>query len=93
MKRVKNPWCKPLPEPKLIKEPITFSPLEWDYFVAEVKLRGIDKFEQCINNAKYLAKLDHSAASEYLFVTSTEELNAIADGADIKIIDESCDDK
>lgn len=36
----------------------TFSPREWKYFIEEVKMRGIDKFEQCINNAKFLAKLD-----------------------------------
>ena len=92
MKRIKNYTRKPLPEPKLIKEPITFSPLEWDYFVDEVKLRGIDKFEQCINNAKYLAKLDQSAASEHLIVASMDELDAMANGASIEdlggIVDE-----
>ena len=89
MKRVKNPWRKPLPEPKLIKEPITFTPLEWDYFVAEVKLRGIDEFELCINNAKYLAKLDHSSASEYGVLMSTEELRALADGAALEELSNS----
>lgn len=84
MKRVKNKWRRPLPEPKLIKEPITFSPLEWDYFVEEVKMRGIEKFEQCINNAKYLAMLDHSAASEYRIVVSADELEAMADGVSIE---------
>ena len=84
MERVKNTNRKPLPEPKLIKEPITFSPLEWDYFVAEVKMRGIDKFEQCINNAKYLAMLDHSAASEYVIKVSMDELNAMAEGATVE---------
>lgn len=84
MKRIKNPRRKPLPEPKLIKEPITFSPLEWDYFVEEVKMRGIDKFELCINNAKYLAKLDHSANSEYCVVATMDELNAMANGATIE---------
>ncbi|MBR4642353.1 MAG: hypothetical protein IKO74_06465 [Selenomonadaceae bacterium] len=92
MKRIKNFMRKPLPEPKLIKEPITFSPLEWDYFVEEVKLRGIDKFDLCINNAKYLAKLDRSAASEYLVVATMDELNAMADGTTIEelggIVDE-----
>ena len=86
MKRIKNPWRKPLPEPKLIKEPITFSPLEWDYFVAEVKLRGIDKFEQCINNAKYLAMLDHSSASEYVVEVSMDELDAMANGATVEYL-------
>ncbi|MBE8950425.1 MAG: hypothetical protein SR3Q1_07490 [Quinella sp. 3Q1] len=84
MRRIKNPWRKPLPEPKLIKEPITFSPLEWDYFVEEVKIRGIEKFEQCIKNAKYLAKLDHSDASEYVVEVSMEELRAMADGASVE---------
>ncbi len=84
MERVKNPWRKPLPEPKLIKEPITFSPLEWDYFVEEVKMRGIDKFEQCINNAKYLAMLAHSSASEYVIKVSMDELDAMADGATVE---------
>ena len=79
-------------KPKLIKEPITFSPLEWDYFVEEVKMRGIEKFEQCINNAKYLAKLDESDASEYCVVATPEELKAMADGASVEdlggIVDE-----
>ena len=84
MKRVKNPWRKPLPEPKLIKEPITFTPIEWDYFVAEVKLRGIDEFELCINNAKYLAMLDKSASSEYVVKVSMSELEAMAEGATVE---------
>jgi len=84
MERIKNLYRKPLPEPKLIKEPITFSPLEWDYFVEEVKMRGIDKFELCINNAKYLAMLDRSAASEYVIKVSMDELDAMADGTTVK---------
>ena len=36
----------------------TFSPREWKYFIEEVKMRGIEKADLCINNAKYLAKLD-----------------------------------
>lgn len=78
MEKIKVKPLRPLPEPKLVKEPITFSPLEWDYFVQEVKLRGIDKFEQCINNARYLAKLDLSEASEYRVVVSMDELEAMA---------------
>lgn len=41
-------------------EKTTFSPREWKYFIEEVKLRGIEKFEQCINNAKFLAKIDRA---------------------------------
>ena len=59
-------------------EKTTFSPREWKYFIEEVKLRGIEKFEQCINNARYLAMLDHSAASEYKVVVSMDELEAMA---------------
>ena len=60
-------------------EKTTFSPREWKYFVEEVKMRGIDKFEQCINNAKFLAKLDISdeqiAAGEYKMFTLEELRN------------------
>ena len=55
-------------------------------------MRGIEKFELCINNAKYLAKLDESEASEYCVVATLDELNALADGASIEelggIVDE-----
>ncbi len=84
MKRIKNPWRKPLPEPKHIKEPITFSPLEWDHFIDELKMRGVDKIDTCVNNARYLAKLELSDASEHLIVASMEELEAMADGATIE---------
>ena len=36
----------------------TFSPREWKYFVEELKMRGLEKVDLCINNAKFLAKLD-----------------------------------
>ena len=39
-------------------ENTTFSPREWKYFIEEVKMRGIEKVDLCINNAKFLAKLD-----------------------------------
>ena len=73
-----------MPEPKHIKEPITFSPLEWDYFIDELKMRGVEKIDLCVNNAKFLAKLDESSASEYLIEVSSEELEALADGATIE---------
>ncbi len=60
-------------------EKTTFSPREWKYFIEEVKMRGIDKFEQCINNAKFLAKLDISeeqiAAGEGKWFTLEELRN------------------
>lgn len=92
MRRIKNPYRKPLPEPKLIKEPITFSPLEWDYFVEEVKMRGIDKFEQCINNAKYLAKLARADAADSAVFVSAEEMRALANGATIEELGGIVDD-
>ena len=36
----------------------TFSPREWKYFLEELKMRGLEKVDLCINNAKFLAKLD-----------------------------------
>ena len=84
MERIKNPWKKPLPEPKHIKEPITFSPLEWDHFIDELKMRGVDKIDLCVNNAKFLAKLDRSAASEYVVKVSMDELDAMANGATVE---------
>lgn len=39
-------------------EHTTFSPREWKYFLDELKMRGLEKVELCINNAKFLAKLD-----------------------------------
>lgn len=38
----------------------TFSPREWKYFVEELKMRGPEKVDLCINNAKFLAKLDRA---------------------------------
>ena len=39
---------------------ITFTRNEWKHFLDEVEMRGIKKVNQCINNARYLAKLDIS---------------------------------
>jgi len=36
----------------------TFSPREWKYFLEELKMRGLEKVDLCINNAKFLVKLD-----------------------------------
>ena len=41
-------------------EKTTFSPREWKYFLAELKMRGLEKVDLCINNAKFLAKLDRA---------------------------------
>ena len=41
-------------------ENTTFSPREWKYFLEELKMRGLEKVDLCINNAKFLAKLDRA---------------------------------
>lgn len=41
-------------------ENTTFSPREWKYFLQELKMRGLEKVDSCINNAKFLAKLDRA---------------------------------
>ena len=42
------------------EETITFTRSEWKYFLDELEMRGLKKIPQCINNARYLAKLDRS---------------------------------
>ena len=37
---------------------ITFTRNEWKHFLDELKLRGVDKIDQCVNNARYLDNLD-----------------------------------
>ena len=39
---------------------IAFSRNEWKHFLDELKMRGTDKIAQCVNNARYLAKLDRA---------------------------------
>ena len=62
-------------------ENTTFSKREWKYFIEEVKMRGIEKADQCINNAKFLAKLDRAdeqfAAGEGKMFTPEELRNFI----------------
>ena len=41
-------------------EKTTFSPREWKYFLEELKMRGLEKVDLCINNGKFLAKLDRA---------------------------------
>ena len=42
------------------EETITFTRNEWKYFLDELEMRGLKKVPQCINNARYLAKLDRA---------------------------------
>ena len=39
---------------------ITFTRNEWKHFLDELKMRGVDKIAQCVNNARYLENLDIS---------------------------------
>ena len=41
-------------------EKTTFTPREWKYFLEELKMRGLEKVDLCINNGKFLAKLDRA---------------------------------
>ncbi len=64
-------------------EKTTFSPREWKHFIEEIKMRGIDKIDLCINNAHYLAMLDraHEGAAQGRLITKTfAELEAMANG-------------
>ena len=64
-------------------EKTTFSPREWKYFLEELKMRGLEKVELCINNAKYLAMIDraHEGAAQGRLITKTfAELEAMANG-------------
>lgn len=64
-------------------ENTTFSPREWKYFIEELKMRGLEKIDLCINNARYLAMLDraHEGAAQGRLITKTfAELEAMANG-------------
>ena len=39
---------------------ITFTRNEWKHFLDELKMRGVDKIAQCVDNARYLDNLDIS---------------------------------
>ena len=57
---------------------ITLSPEEWKYFVEEVKTKNL---YTAVNNAKYLADLDHAFSDDEEEVTMTmEELRAMIHG-------------
>ncbi len=42
------------------EEIISFTRNEWKHFLDEIELRGVKKISQCLNNARYLAKLDRA---------------------------------
>lgn len=49
-----------LPGMKIDDKTITFTRNEWKHFLDELKLRGVDKIDQCVNNARYLDNMDIS---------------------------------
>ena len=62
-------------------ENISFTRNEWKHFIEELQMRGADKIAQCVNNARYLDKMDR--ANEQLkngqvIVKTFEELEAMA---------------
>ena len=62
-------------------ENITFTPGEWKHFLNEIEMRGVKKVDQCINNARYLAKLDRSdeqIRNGYVIAKTWDELEAMA---------------
>lgn len=45
---------------EMITEDVTFTPLELKFFVQELEMRGCTEIKKCINNARYLAKIEKS---------------------------------
>ena len=70
-----------LPGMKNDEQTIAFTRNEWKHFIEELQMRGADKIAQCVNNARYLDKMDR--ANEQLkngqvIVKTWEELEAMA---------------
>ncbi len=60
---------------------IYFSRNEWKHFIDEVTMRKGQEIEKCINNARYLAKLDRAyeqIQKGNVITKSFEELEAMA---------------
>lgn len=63
------------------EEIISFTRNEWKHLLDEIEMRGVKEIEKCINNARYLAKLDHSReqiAKGHIVTKTWEELEAMA---------------
>lgn len=60
---------------------ITFTANEWRHFIDEVGMRKGQEIEKCINNARYLDKLDRAyeqIQKGNVVVKTMEELEAMA---------------
>ena len=63
------------------EDSIAFSRNEWKHFIDEVSMRKGQEIEKCINNARYLAKLDRAyeqVQKGNVITKSFEELEAMA---------------
>ncbi len=63
------------------EDSITFTANEWKHFIDEVAMRHGQEIEKCINNARYLAKLDlayEQIKKGNVITKSLDELEAMA---------------
>lgn len=70
-----------LPGMKNSDKTITFTRNEWKHFLNELKMREVDKVAQCVNNARYLDKLDRAdeqMKNGHIIVKTWNELEAMA---------------
>ena len=62
------------------EDSITFTRNEWKHFIDEVGMRKGQEIAKCINNARYLAKLDRAdeqIRKGHFIVKTMEELEAM----------------
>ncbi|MBQ7477022.1 MAG: type II toxin-antitoxin system Phd/YefM family antitoxin [Selenomonadaceae bacterium] len=62
------------------EDKIIFTRQEWKHFIDEVGMRKGQEIEKCINNARYLAKLDRAdeqIRKGHVIVKTLEELEAM----------------
>ena len=63
------------------QESISFSRNEWKHFLDEVEMRKGNEIAKCVNNARYLSKLDRAMKqmkNGEVVVKTFEELEAMA---------------
>ena len=63
------------------EDSISFSANEWRHFIDEVAMRKGQEIEKCLNNARYLAKLDRAyeqIQKGNVIVKTMEELETMA---------------
>ena len=73
-----------IPGMKSDEETITFTRNEWKHFIDELKMRGVEKISQCVNNARFLAVQDISDEQikngQIISFNSFEEFEAATNG-------------